>query len=173
MKLKQLTIKNFRNLADVVIPIGDTTVLVGENNAGKTSLLEMLQIVLPRNLAGARTIPFDEYDYYMSKQGASPQTSEGIAIEMLFHEYAPDEWPEPFIQDLTDVIQTDPIKDCDSIGLRLSSKYDPVAKQIGTKWEFLTLDGQPLAGRGANPANLGKFLPYVRLFYLSALRDSD
>jgi putative ATP-dependent endonuclease of OLD family len=173
MKLRQLAIKNFRNLADVVVPIGDTTVLVGENNSGKTSLLEMLQIVLPRSLAAARTIPFDEYDYYMSKAGDSPQTSEGITIEMWFHEDAPNEWPDSLIQDLTDIIQTDPVKDRDSIGLRLASKYDPVAKQILTKWEFLTLDGQPLGGRGANPANLGKFLAYVRLFYLSALRDSD
>jgi putative ATP-dependent endonuclease of OLD family len=173
MKLKQLVIKNFRNLADVVIPIGHTTVLVGENNAGKTSLLELLQIVLPRTLAAARAVPFDEYDFHMSKAGDSPQISEGVTVEMWFNEDAPDEWPESLVQDLTDVIQTDPVKDRDYIGLRLSSKYDSVAKQILTKWEFLTLSGEPVGGRGANPANLGKFLSYVRVFYLSALRNSE
>src|SRR5262249_20948026 len=120
MKLRQLAIKNFRNLADVLVPIGDTTVLVGENNSGKTSLLEMLQIVLPRSLAAARTIPFDEYDYHMSKPGDSPQRSDGIIIEMWFREDASNEWPDSLVQYLTDIIQTDPVKDLDSIGLRLS-----------------------------------------------------
>ena len=85
----------------------------------------------------------------------------------------PDEWPVSLIQALTDIIQTDPLKDMDSIGLRLSSKYDKIAKEIITKWEFLTLDGQPLGGKGANPINLTKFLSYIRSFYLSALRDSN
>lgn len=35
------------------------------------------------------------------------------------------------------------------------------------------MDGQPLAGKGANPGNLTNFLSYIRLFYLSALRDSE
>jgi len=35
MNLREVRIKNFRNLVDVSIPIDDTTVLVGENNSGK------------------------------------------------------------------------------------------------------------------------------------------
>jgi putative ATP-dependent endonuclease of OLD family len=172
MKLRELAIKNFRSLVDVIIPIGDTTILVGENNSGKTGLLELLQIMLPRGQA-SRATPFDEYDYHMSKAGDSHQTSAGIIVEMWFREDAPDEWMETLTQDLTDIIQTDPIRDLDSVGLRLWSRYDGVAKQMTSKWEFLALDGQPLGGRGANPANLAKFLAYVRLFYLSALRDSN
>lgn len=57
MKLKEISIKNFRCLVDVVIPITDTTVLVGENNSGKTALLEALRIALPRSTAGRGT-PF-------------------------------------------------------------------------------------------------------------------
>lgn len=81
MKFREVKIKNFRCLVDVTIPIGDTTVLVGENNSGKTAFLNALRIALPRSLAG-RGSPFDEYDYYMSKVGDSPQTSEGIVIEL-------------------------------------------------------------------------------------------
>jgi putative ATP-dependent endonuclease of OLD family len=172
MKLREIIVKNFRNLVNVSVPIGDTTILVGENNSGKTALLDALRIALPRSLAG-RGNPFDEYDYYMCKVGDSPHTCEGIVIELWFREDSPDEWPDTLIQSLTDIIQTDPVKDLDSIGLRLSSKYDTIAKEIVTKWEFLTLDGQPLGGKGANPANLTKFLSYMRLFYLSALRDFD
>jgi putative ATP-dependent endonuclease of OLD family len=109
----------------------------------------------------------------MSKAGDSPQTSDGIVIELWFREDKPDEWPDPLSRALNEIIQTDPVKDLDFIGLRLSSRYDPLAKAIVTNWEFLTLDGQPLGGKGASPANLTQFLAYLRLFYLSALRDSD
>ncbi len=172
MKLREIIVKNFRCLVDVAIPITDTTVLVGENNSGKTALLEALRIALPRSVVG-RESPFNEYDYHMVKADDSPQSGGGIVVELWFREDAPNEWPDSLVQVLTDIIQTDPIMDLDSIGLRLSSKYDAVAKEIVTKWEFLALNGQPLGGKGASPGNLTKFLSYTRLFYLSALRDSD
>lgn len=171
MRLREIVVKNFRCLVDVTIPITDTTVLVGENNSGKTALLEALKLALPRSAAGRRD-PFDEYDYYMVKFTDSPQSSEGIVIELWFREDTSDEWPDSLIQALTDIIQTDPIMDLDSIGLRLSSKYDAQAKEMVTKWEFLALDGQVLERQSKNPGNLTRFLQYIRCFYLSSLRDS-
>src|SRR5262245_47655505 len=109
----------------------------------------------------------------MSKVGDSPQTSQGIVIELWFREDSPDEWPDSLVQALNDIIQTDPVQDLDAIGLRMSSKPDEVAGGIVTTQEFLALDGQPLVGRSANPANLLTFLSYIRLFYLSSLRDSN
>ena len=172
MKLREIRVKNFRNLVDTTVPIDDTTVLVGENNSGKTALLDALRIALPRSVA-ARGTPFDEYDYHMSKPEDSPQTSEGISIELWFREDESDEWKDSLIQSLSEIVQIDPTKDLDYIGLRLSSKYDKTLKEMTTKWEFLALDGQPLGGKAANPAILAKFFSYIRLFYLSALRDSN
>lgn len=173
MKLREIRIKNFRCLVDVSIPITtDTTVLVGENNSGKTALLKALEAALPQSSA-ERIKPFDEYDYHMVKDSDSPQTSEGIVIELWFREDLSDEWPASLVQALNDIIQTDAVMDLDSIGLRLSSKYDGAVKEIITKWEFLALDGQPLGGKGASPYNLSRFLRYIRLFYLSPLRNSD
>ena len=171
MKLREIIVKNFRCLEDVTIPVADTTVLVGANNSGKTALLEALRIALPRSVAG-RESPFNEYDYHMVKADDSPQSGGGIVVELWFREDAPNEWPDSLVQALTDIIQTDPIMDLDSIGLRLSSQYDALAKEMVTKWEFLALDGQPLGGKGADPRNLPRFLPYIRYFYLSSLRDS-
>ena len=48
MKLREVVVKNFRNLADVRIPISDTTILVGENNSGKTAFLDALTVALPK-----------------------------------------------------------------------------------------------------------------------------
>jgi len=172
MKLRKIIIKNFRCLVDISVPIRDTTVIIGENNSGKTALLEALRIVLRRSIIGKST-PFNEYDYYMSGDCDTPQKSGGILIELWFHEDHTDEWADSLTLDLNDVIQTDPLLDLDYIGLRLESKYDESTREMITKWDFLTFDGQPLGGKGAHPSNFQKFQTYIRSFYLSSLRDSE
>ncbi|MCP4132040.1 MAG: AAA family ATPase [bacterium] len=172
MKLREITIKNFRCLVDVSIPISDSTVLVGENSSGKTTLLDALRIALPWRMVSSRTSPFSEYDYHMSGANDSPQSSQGITIELWFREDNPDEWPDTLVQALDPIIQTDPEMNLDSIGLRLGSKYDEKIKAFPHKWEFLALDGQSLGGKGGNQNNLSKFISYIRCFYLSSLRDS-
>lgn len=44
MKISRLIIKNYRNLKDIDICIGDTVVLVGENNSGKSNLLRAVTL---------------------------------------------------------------------------------------------------------------------------------
>ena len=172
MKLRNVKIKNFRCLVDVEIPIHDTTILVGENNSGKTAFLEALRIAL-RGLTG-RGNPFSEYDYYMYKQGDCPESSDGIEIELWFCEDSPDEWPASLVQALNEIIQTDPRKDLDSIGIRVSSKYDSQQKNLDYRAEFLNIVGQPLSGRLSNPIIfLQRFSDYIRLFYLPSLRNPD
>lgn len=169
MKLREIAIKNFRCFKDVRMSVSDTCVLIGENNSGKTALLDALRIILTRASFGKNVI-FDEYDYHMSKSGDSPLSSDGIEIELWFREDKSDEWPEPLSQALQDIIQTDPIKDIDSIGIRLSSKADPISKTITPKVEFLSIDGQALKVKAGNVAG---FLSYIRIFALSALRDAN
>ena len=72
MKLRHVKIKNFRCLVDVDIPIDDTTILIGENNSGKTAFLEALRIVIVRGLFGGKRV-FSEFDYYMEKQNDTPE----------------------------------------------------------------------------------------------------
>jgi len=172
MKLREIAIKNFRCFKDVRTSVGNTCVLIGENNSGKTALLDALRIILTRASSGKNVI-FDEYDYYMSKSGDSPLSSDGIEIELWFREDNSDEWPESLSQALQDIIQTDPVKDIDSIGIRLSSKTDAISKTIASRVEFLSIDGQALKGKAADRWNISRFLSYIRLFALSALRDAN
>jgi len=169
MKLREIAVKNFRCFKDVRMSVGDTCVLIGENNSGKTALLDALRIVLTRASYGKNVI-FDEYDYYMSKSGDSPLSSEGIEIELWFREDKTDEWSDSLSQSLQDIIQTDPNKDIDSIGIRLSSKADAISKTIIPRVEFLSIDGQTLKVKAGN---VTAFLNYIRIFALSALRDAD
>ncbi len=173
MKLRHVTINNFRCLEDISIPISDNTVLVGENNSGKTAFLDALRIALPWRASSGKAMPFDEYDFHAAKPGDSPQSSEGITVVLWFSEDQPDEWPETLVQALNDIIQTDPVNDVDSIGIRLTSVYDEAAKSFSTKWEFLNFKDMALGGKGASRGNVGKFLQYIRYFYLSSLRNSN
>src|SRR5258707_11355224 len=172
MKLREVTVRNFRCLVDITVPLGDSVVLIGENNSGKTAFLDAAMLALPRTQPG-RSVPFHEYDYHMAQSADSPKTSAGIVIELLFREDTSDEWPDALIQALAEIVQTDPINDLDSIRLGVTSKYDEAAAEIVPKWEFLNFEGQPLAGRAASSANVGRFLAFIRIFYLSALRDAD
>jgi putative ATP-dependent endonuclease of OLD family len=79
---------NFRALRDVRIPFGQTTILVGPNNAGKTSILEGLERALG---LGRRAYAFDEEDV---SEGADPV--DGFTIRVEFapvggNKFAPDE----------------------------------------------------------------------------------
>jgi putative ATP-dependent endonuclease of OLD family len=172
MKLREIFIKNFRNLVDLCIPVDDTTVLVGENNSGKTALLDALRIALPATGYG-RTNPFSQYDYHMSRPGDSPENSNGIVVELWFREDKSGEWPDSILRALSEIIQTDPVRDINSVGIRLSSRFDEAAGQFVFTREILNLQGEALTGKSQSPAMVTRFLEYVRLFYLSALRDSD
>jgi len=44
--LKRLSVKNYRCLADVDVPLESLTAFVGPNGAGKTSLLRVFDIIL-------------------------------------------------------------------------------------------------------------------------------
>lgn len=170
MKLRHIKVKNFRCLADVELPVDDTTILIGENNAGKTALLDALRKALAAT-AGARREPFDQYDHHMASAADTPEKSGGIVIELAFREDAKGEWPVNLVQALNEIIQTDPHSAINSIHLCLSSASDTTSKSMVTRWAFLNLNGQPLGGKGASPANLPRFSEYARLIYLSALRD--
>jgi putative ATP-dependent endonuclease of the OLD family len=48
MQIKSLKIKNFRSIKELELVLGETTVFIGPNNAGKTAILDALRIVLTR-----------------------------------------------------------------------------------------------------------------------------
>ena len=172
MKLREIKIKNFRCFEDVTIPIDDTTVLVGENNSGKTAILDALKIMLWRSSIG-RTNPFDEYDYRLPSGSSSPQSCPGIELELCFKEDNPDEWDDSILQDLKDVVQKDISNDLNVIGIRLGSKYDNSATGFVQTWEFINIAGAAFIPKTGAPRNFSVFFEYCRLFYIPALRDAS
>lgn len=62
MRIDRLTVRNFRNLADVDLHLLPGTVIVGENRAGKSNLLRALRLILDTNLSFAdRQLTRDDF----------------------------------------------------------------------------------------------------------------
>ena len=66
MFLSQIDIKNFRGIEELSLPLDDLCVLIGENNSGKSTILDALRICLTRSLARRGSV-FEEYDYSFSR----------------------------------------------------------------------------------------------------------
>ena len=137
MKLREVKIENFRGFENITIPINDTTILIGQNNCGKTAFLDALRLSLRRYNLGKSEI-FEEYDYHMSNSCSSPQECPGITIELWFREDHLDEWPKPLTIALESIIQYSP-SGLKSIGIRLQSKYDNATKNFEQKLDFFTI----------------------------------
>ena len=69
MKLIQVSIENFRGIKQLSIPLDETTVLIGENNAGKSSVLDALHFCLSRSLT-RKSGQFSEYDYHLPAENS-------------------------------------------------------------------------------------------------------
>ncbi|MGE4248162.1 MAG: ATP-dependent endonuclease [Parvibaculaceae bacterium] len=98
MKIYSVTIDNFRGIRSAKLILPDHAVLIGDNNTGKSSLLEAIDLVLgPDRLS--RRPPVDEHDFYRGNYLAVPE--EGAAEDALLAE-APKITVEVTITNLSD-----------------------------------------------------------------------
>ncbi|MBN9290727.1 MAG: AAA family ATPase, partial [Hyphomicrobium denitrificans] len=73
MFLESIHIQNFRGIEDLTLELDDFCVLIGENNAGKSTVLDALRLCLTRSLR--RGNGFEEYDYHLPNGNADPTKS--------------------------------------------------------------------------------------------------
>lgn len=170
MRVSRIEIRNFRSIRHVVVDLGETTVLVGPNNAGKTAILDALRIALTRRW-GQRGTGFTEYDIRLAGDDDDPKASPGVSIEIHMQESEPEEWPAGVTGDLDQIVQFDLETELRSITLRTSWAWSEESSAFEPTWEFLNAAREPLGGRGARRVNLERFWRYLPVFYLGALRD--
>lgn len=117
MRIHQVEIKNFRLLADVELALEDqTTVIVGRNNSGKTSLSEVMRRLLADGSAVFQLEDFSSacYDRFCRALDALNQGAEENTIRALVP----------------------------AIELRLRFRYDPAQPQLGPLSPFV-IDLEP------------------------------
>ena len=143
------------------------TVLIGENNTGKTAFLEAIRICLDR-LRGRSSNVFHEYDYHLQEEKSTPSEAAPIEIELSFVEPELDAWEEEIVQEL-DGIAVFGDDDRYQVRFRLTSSFNQETDTFETDWHFLDAEGNPTR----NASQLITLQRLVPVFYLSALRDAS
>ena len=168
MNIVSVRIQNFRGIKRLDLNLGQVTILIGENNTGKTSVLDALKLALYH--LGSRRAIFNEMDFHLPSENATPLSAEPISIEIIFS----DQHDEPWNQELLASLNRAKILQVNDGGisrvhLRLTCEYDKATREFTHQWSFLDQGKVELSkARSAGIQILRRELQY---YYLSALRD--
>lgn len=169
MHLARIRIVNFRGVKDLTLDLDPITVLIGENNTGKSSILAALQACLGRPFT-RRGSHFGDYDHHLPDGNVQPSGTGAIEIHLEFRESVEGEWPDEVVQLLSGAAQiSENDKQC--VIFRATSKHDADVEDFVASYDFLNPRGEalPPAQQSRQLQNLQGLVP---LFYLAALRDA-
>ncbi len=123
MRITAVKIRNFRGIKSVDLELGPVTVLIGENNSGKTSVLDALKLRL-RDLGPRRRIVFDALDFHLADSTAEPSFADPIGIEVTFADSPDEPWDDDLVRRLgrLRVLQVDSVGS-HSVRLRVDCVY--------------------------------------------------
>ncbi|MEZ0472727.1 ATP-dependent nuclease [Luteimonas salinilitoris] len=74
MQVARIHIENFRGVKEATLDFANHAVLLGDNNTGKTTVLEALDLVLGPDRLN-RTPPIDEHDFYLGRYAPKTEKS--------------------------------------------------------------------------------------------------
>lgn len=171
MRLTNVAIRNFRCIRELNLDLDEITVFIGENNTGKTAVLEAIRTCMERSRGRGRG-PFNEYDYHLAEEGMSPAEAAPIQIDLSFVDSDEEPWADEVRQALEEVVTLD-AEDRARIALRVTSSFDSEAGEFATNWSFLDANGEDLPGPARSPIQLINLQRMAPVFYLSALRDAS
>ena len=173
MLLTRLEIEHFRGIKSLDLTLGDTTVLIGENNSGKTTVLHALRACLQYLRSSGRASVFEDFDFHFDGASSDPTMAPPIVITLTFEEAEADEWSEEVERQLggdAGIVMLMPPDDHLRVQLRVTSEFSKVTQEVDTSFDFLDATGKPLAPK--SKGRLSALQQLRPLFYLSALRDA-
>ena len=170
MLINRIRIENFRSIRKLEMDLGNSTVLIGPNNAGKTAILDAIRIVLTRRW-GQRGTGFTENDVHQSNQGDDPKTLPPVKIVLIMEESHKGEWHEDMVAALEDIIVVHP-NEHNMLTVQVTCAWSDENDAFEPIWQFLNAEGELLPERRRS-INLLNFFSYVPLFWLGPLRDAS
>ena len=145
MFLSELNVENFRGIRRGHLSFGETTVLNGENDCGKSSLLDALARVLDATDAEP---PKFEPQYFYRTAGPDGEAPAGpIHIELMFRERHAGEWDTPELAALGPLPQAQPAGRVRRNDAAQEHPGNHVAKVL-VEWVLSVGDEWPHAGVG-------------------------
>jgi len=169
MRLTRVHIQNYRGIKELALDLDDTTVLIGENNTGKTAILHAIRLCL-RDLGPRRRVVFDAFDFHLKDEAAEPSSADPIEITITFSEDAPGDWDAARSRRLKDILQVDATSGLSRVTLRVRGVYDPSEQDFDQSWDFLNDAGEPLPSR--SDTHLSVLQSEIAFYLLDALRDA-
>lgn len=168
MKLCRVHIQNFRGIKNLVLDLDDTTVLIGENNSGKTAVLDALRLCL-RELGPRRRVVFDTFDFHLKDAAADPAGADPISITLTFSEGTASEWDDQRLRRLRGIYHVDG-NGLNHVVLRVNCAFELTNQDFEQSWAFIDAAGQPYPVQ--TETALGALQREVAYFLLGALRDA-
>ena len=168
MRVAKICIRNFRGIRHLDLAFDETTVLIGENNSGKTSVLDALRLCLSEFGSGRRIV-FDPLDFHLPDGSSDPSGVDSIGIEITFAERVSGEWSESLIGELSrlEILQIDD-DGRNHIILRITCEFDSSIRDFVQHWRFLNLEREELTR--LPDRTISRFKEKVLYFHLPALR---
>ncbi len=164
MRLSRLKIENFRGISELEIEFErDMTVIIGENNTGKTSILEALRFGLDA-IKSNRSFNFSEYDFYRDDEYTDLSTCSPISFIFTFKETREYPWPDHITQTLSDIIVG---SDHSTIKLKVVASYDSENNELVQNFYFLDDSDNEMTGKNGSIKDLRLLRPF---FFQTALR---
>lgn len=164
MRLNKVKIQNFRGIASLDLGLDrDTTVLIGENNSGKTSVIEALRLGL-ETIKSGKTCNFTEFDFYRHGEVKELSACQPIVLTFTFEETEEHPWSVHITQALNEIIVGDKFS---VIKLRLTGWFDKDDGELKQNWCFLDDADNEMIGKHNLLKDLRKLRPF---FFQSALR---
>ena len=90
MRIAQLSIKNFRGIAEGTLTLPGHVVLIGDNNSGKSSVIEAIDLVLGPDRIN-RVAAVNEHDFYAGRYLDADGNSIPIEIEVTIVDLSPEQ----------------------------------------------------------------------------------
>jgi putative ATP-dependent endonuclease of OLD family len=169
MRISKIEIQNFRGFKKEVIELDDITVFVGENNTGKSTVLDAIRLVIGTQDWNEK---LTKYDYHLISGSSKAGEAGEILLRIEVSEKQEDEWPDEIQQTLPDSI------DIDDNGLRhfylaLKGQYNLKDEKSTESKEFQTKTYSPKGSKANTGKCFSDFKNLVPVFYITSLRDSN
>jgi putative ATP-dependent endonuclease of OLD family len=175
IQVVEVRVRNFRSLRQVDVELDNLTVLIGENNSGKTSFLEALHIAIG---LGRRNILRD--DVYLALNETSVPKDRVVTIDILIRPVDNQSVISEKFSNFWLLLWGNGISqdddDNDFVGIRTQGKWDNDQREYITKREFLKnweIDSNQWDNSQAkeNAEVYAKYIEPFALYLMDAKRD--
>jgi len=146
MYLKAIKVRNFRGIPKARLTLEQTTVLIGENDCGKSSLLDALSIMLAPE---PEEPPIFEPYHFHHKGGGQGTTPAGpIFIELDFEELQPGEWTNEKLGTLVSLFDQESKKK-KRLRFRMSANPPRNDKSVPGRWRIQAIGSQGVSSHNS------------------------